>query len=816
MKIRTYILGLLGSIILTGCVSEDFMIDNPAIGSAGLTAYVDNGTQQTRLTVSDLGETSPGEEDMNENLLTTIDAFLYKQTDGMTDAAIYHVFDKVSLQNVWTMTQGLSEEKLKQILGVETLVAGQYCTVYILANYGSTADGKSKFTGTESRATLRQLALEADFNPKDNEGNFRPQDCFVMEGTAAAELTGQGIFTLTGQVPLRRVAAKVRLAVTIDPATANGVEDPNGKIWLPEPSTMHVMLTHGVNKGIVCTDNTYTYGYPTHDAPIYFPKETVAEDDWNVYGRKMDQEKVRDNVTWYEHEVPFYSYPTLNWKDAPDNEAYISLSMRWVRQDNPNIGTVTYYQIPIAQRQTEPTLSIKSYRYYRTEMVLGVMGSFTPDDPVLLKNNSYIIVDWGKNDVDHVDNATVLPSMSEVAFLAVAENTVYVYNQNQGQVDYASSHALTQAYVSKVEYLNTGNFQSITRTNGTAGLNTTFQTDTYVNNERFQVSTDNGKVTLTHNISSDQYTRYNVTVVIRNEANISEEIVFTIYPAIYADIETGGDTFVNGRFTHVQNAVGSGTGNNMPWYGRNGYNWYRNETHNNDDFYITTGYGSLRFNLGTGGVNNEALTRIKVTSFNEGDDTYQIRANNVTTSYTFKLADPRVESTINRNLTNYIVTAEANRTNFEQHTASWNNKANIMLGSPSSDAIAPEFIICSGWGRTNGENAQNFQTFERRCATYQEAGYPAGRWRIPTEAELTFIYRLQALGVIPVLFQQNNSAYWASSGRAIESYNAGTLTANFNANPNVGGAGRAGVRCVYDVWYWGDDKMSTNEYHAEP
>ena len=84
------------------------------------------------------------------------------------------------------------------------------------------------------------------------------------------------------------------------------------------------------------------------------------------------------------------------------------------------------------------------------------------------------------------------------------------------------------------------------------------------------------------------------------------------------------------------------------------------------------------------------------------------------------------------------------------------------------------------------------------------------------EAELTFIYRLQALNVIPVLFQAEGSAYWASSGRAIESYNAQTLTAHFLTNPSVHGANTAGVRCVYDIWYWGEEKMSENEYHPNP
>nr|MCR4836741.1 hypothetical protein [Bacteroidaceae bacterium] len=148
---------------------------------------------------------------------------------------------------------------------------------------------------------------------------------------------------------------------------------------------------------------------------------------------------------------------------------------------------------------------------------------------------------------------------------------------------------------------------------------------------------------------------------------------------------------------------------------------------------------------------------------------------------------------------------------------SWSSfTTKIKEGNSAPDAIAPDFLICSNYGRTKGENAQDFETFRKRCATYQEAGYPAGRWRLPTEAEINFIYKLQGLGVIPEFFQENNSAYWASSGRAAVSYDYNTGNVVFSDSPNVGGAGRAGVRCIYDLWYWGDDPKEPNKFWAMP
>ncbi|NMB37396.1 MAG: DUF1566 domain-containing protein, partial [Bacteroidales bacterium] len=102
--------------------------------------------------------------------------------------------------------------------------------------------------------------------------------------------------------------------------------------------------------------------------------------------------------------------------------------------------------------------------------------------------------------------------------------------------------------------------------------------------------------------------------------------------------------------------------------------------------------------------------------------------------------------------------------------------------------------IASSYGKTT---TVSFEQAEKRCAAYQENGYPAGRWRVPTEAEILFIVNRSNAGVFPTLFGAVN--YWASGNRA---YNAGTNTWSTPSS--------AYVRCVYDVWYWGDEKGDYN------
>ena len=66
-----------------------------------------------------------------------------------------------------------------------------------------------------------------------------------------------------------------------------------------------------------------------------------------------------------------------------------------------------------------------------------------------------------------------------------------------------------------------------------------------------------------------------------------------------------------------------------------------------------------------------------------------------------------------------------------------------------SNVIAPAFKIASSWGVVSTSNGGygsrrvlSYETAQRRCASYQENGYPAGRWRIPTEAEIEYIVSL--------------------------------------------------------------------------
>ena len=97
----------------------------------------------------------------------------------------------------------------------------------------------------------------------------------------------------------------------------------------------------------------------------------------------------------------------------------------------------------------------------------------------------------------------------------------------------------------------------------------------------------------------------------------------------------------------------------------------------------------------------------------------------------------------------------------------------------------------------------SYSIAQKRCASYQENGYPAGRWRVPTEAEIEFIVSLSNKKYIPELF---DGEYFASSQRYYMGKSGST--GSWGGDQGSSRNGSHAVRCIYDVWYWGDDKIA--------
>lgn len=139
----------------------------------------------------------------------------------------------------------------------------------------------------------------------------------------------------------------------------------------------------------------------------------------------------------------------------------------------------------------------------------------------------------------------------------------------------------------------------------------------------------------------------------------------------------------------------------------------------------------------------------------------------------------------------------------------------------NEDMIAPQFMVASSTGKSQ---PLSYKYAATRCAAYQENGFPAGRWRVPTKAEIMFLIQLSEKGKIPTLFtpdtDMSNGAYWCSSGVVYPLKNGNVKTVEYrNFTDAASICANNWVRCVYDTWYWGEDpieayKTTWGGYHT--
>jgi hypothetical protein len=181
-----------------------------------------------------------------------------------------------------------------------------------------------------------------------------------------------------------------------------------------------------------------------------------------------------------------------------------------------------------------------------------------------------------------------------------------------------------------------------------------------------------------------------------------------------------------------------------------------------------------------------------LTGGNKNPNMYVITTTVLPESSGYIIGDPR-SLTVN-NLSNNDWVSAKGIENLGGNNRKLQNYYPTLTTTDARSTIAPKFRVASSYGVTNSVTYTNAQY---RCASYQEDGYPAGRWRLPTQSEVRFICQLSADGIIPTLFS-NGSKYWCAGGRVTPNAN-GTVTVETNTgNNNTTGP----VRCVYDEWYW--------------
>lgn len=458
----------------------------------------------------------------------------------------------------------------------------------------------------------------------------------------------------------------------------------------------------------------------------------------------------------------FYSYPR-NFSDAPAKKTEFRIRIPWKLQGESEYTHIGHYSFPVTDLS-----SLEANHYYHSEAAIRTLGAADAASPEAL-TGSWTLLDWG--------DAPVYGKFNDYQYLIAQPTWVTMPGVTVGTAGYQSSSSLTSVDVTEVKTYGI-DMDGV----GTDGGETSRIVTGAANLARYAVTidTENKTITLNHPLELEggaMYYRQEITVTLTNADGMTETIVFEQIPTI--DVRSNGTEGIStaGEENVFLNGYPLGSAEATDFAAS--YQYTRPPTNRDPE-------NKLRYNL-----------RFTVSTL-PNDPSYS----------SYIITDPRVAGGFT-DLTVFNITNKKGKQSYiwdeDQITA-------IMKASDASNYIAPEFICCSGLATGP---ALSVDDLAKRAALYQEAGYPAGRWRLMTQAELVFLADLQVHHIIPALFNEDSTAdgvYAASDGTFYRFENGKYKQEEDHSS------GKAWARFVYDTWYWGrePDPDAVTTYSPQP
>lgn len=705
MKKSFFIIALAAAAVAPSCMKEQPFTGTPELEGGGIVLSFVCSDQATKATMA-------GDDDYNENTLTTIDYFLYPE--GKTD-------ENAFIRGRKTLGGATSHNVLVNTSQLNTLFsgasAGSKCDVFAIANYPG---AESDFDAASDTTSLKMLAISKNFT------SSTVQTDFVMYGRSKATIINKNkTQAAEGTITLSRSASKITFECHLTDTVkiknyiyTDGVKTDSVTVsWVPILSGMGAYLVNSFADGKV-------------------GGEKADMDEGQLFRYSQRTLTDADGDQWYTC-APFYSYPQ-SWNSGDQREPFIKLVVPWAylnAQGNPAGQKQFYYKVPC------PGLNMDSNTWYHIRLNVAILGG---DDfeATLEVAGEYYVVPWNTQTIVRAD-----AEIKDARYISVQSNSYNMYNTESMSALISSSHDAVMNLKSVTYY----DFANSTNKNLTSQARSeewiTYNDDT----RTFSINH-----TLNNDISTNSFdsSPYIFTFEIKhadNDAYTTGDIVVTQYPAMYInEVQSNKYAFLNGTGNQESSQV---TGR--------------------DDENTSLSSLPTRNSINDSGSNtNSHMYRIRVTS---------VAGLDYTIGDTRMWAENNTVTTLN-NLSGYQESAAANE-----------------------DMIAPEFMVASSVGKTQ---ALTFKYAATRCAAYQENGFPAGRWRLPTKAEIMFLITLSEKEKIPELFTPgaiSTGGYWCSSGvvypigdGVVEYYDFDEAYSRSNRDTNY-------PRCIYDTWYWGQE-----------
>ena len=812
----------LSAVLLCGCVEPL----EPGTGrSIALTVFCEEATQ-TKAEVD-------GVNNYNENLISWVDFFFFPGENPTGDAVLHtRVVSGDTKQASFQVKVSLSDVDALFPTAGNTRTA----TVLAVANSPRTLVTDENDLSGITLAYLNAQVFEADFTaPSDHR-----QPRFLMCGQQVLTLSASGReaeLVSSGSIRLKRLASKLTVSVHV----ADLIERGNEK-WHPMLAGMEVYLVDGVNK-----------------VKLSGRHETPGEDSYFSYSGNRMRFASRDpqtetlsfffptttrNDSTYYNTYPMYMYPQA-WEEGSANKAagtcepHLKVLLPWYceQDDDNNIDfnqKQCYYKVMMPANFNQ---AFQPNYWYHLDLDVEILGALSGENAIPIQSGSCFIVPW-QNPEKAIKHES---SVGTARYLSVSRDTLLLQNVDKVSIPIVTSHpAIIKPGSIRVTRAYYGTNTSGKLGNGTIKKETAtddiYPKDSYYldydGSSFFNSKEDIQKtstVVLDHPLNNDytdkvfDYSPYTISFTLVHEdkkdgGGIECPVVVVQYPAVYIDRLTNSDANTVGGTTQISDRTSVFTLTSTYW----GYTFA-------DGAYVlradSTGFdyypGQRQARKSSGSDDPYNMLKLyadqkdyqwRAVWYTGGSpDLYQIHVT-VLSDDDFTIGDPRL-SAVNNLDYSYEAPAGSllgSRSGFAEasslHPEDDGQKERTLLYYHPTDPttrtinmLAPSYRVSSKFSGTEYGNL-TLEVARRRCAAFQEDGFPAGRWRLPTLGEVRFIAQLSANSIFTTLFN-NGGVYWSANG-AIR-VNGSTVDPVTNSE--------AMLRCVYDTWYWGEDQ---SEYDA--
>ena len=786
------------------CEKEPSSGNTEEEGGIVLKIYCDEPSSKA---VDDNVTQKDGEEDYNENLITTVDYFIYPE--DMAGQAVK--FGRKTTYQQESASVSISDVTEAEINNRIFPGGSERCYVYVIVN--SPLSDISDYTD-KSISGINSVVFTSNFLTSNHK-----QEKFVMTGGAIVTITNRFAKTVAeGIIPVRRIAAKIDFQTHVvnqveilkhDPMDPTNPDKDTYEVWEPMLSGMQVYLENGYKRANLggtpqntSSDSENYFSYKNF--PMLFSEEnteTVTETTITVDGGGNTVTTTTD-VQYYTTD-PSYTYPQ-QWEWNSGTEPYFKLILPWkmvkvLDHNKEFLKDATnqkqfYYKVIIPEVK-----AFESNHWYKLKLNVAILGSEADEASVDITGN-YFVMNWQDKEV-----VIKTVQVGNARYLSIPQN---LSNVDDLSIPFTSSHPCEIVSITA---------NKVDNSNKTSTTTTVFSTDASGNittgsSTTWQIGIDNGRIIFHHalqnNTSIKPYdtTPYTITLTIRHKDKPTE-----YYETI---------TIIQKPGIIVTANANSDSGDNNNGYAQVNDGTYQKTTTNTNyqNYSQTTGTGwwttTTYYEYYLGGSPQGTASRTN-TNYNM----YVIETTAFSDDSPYMIGDPR--TMVVDNLTSngdWTVTARQ----VQNPNTTTRHMVNYYPVNTSSDAdfvIAPKFRIASSYGACR---PMLYKDAFRRCASYQEDGYPAGRWRVPTRAELMYIAQLTADGYIPRLLGSDQSGdysyYWCNSGyvRVTDGstdppqyFSTTTVATPVTYNSNASEAGVKNVRCVYDEWYWENSQYAT-------